>query len=1776
MNVKKNVASLLAICLIGLSMPFQSIAAITKPTEDEVNATGVSSDLTDIGYEKYASIECESYSTSRKSFRASDLLYYVSVDEDFSFGTLIAGRPRLGVFLENGELFLAETIEQIYSSDINTASGTVSTSWNAKITENGFDAFLSKFLSNESNGTSKGLYSETIKLVDTAGKEVVQSSITILSSSSVISSYNDNEPQAVFLDNIITKINEYVEYTGAFTEKDFRILDILVRYLGSGGQEVTVDLNDTHNYIVLHWFVFDGPLLVFAKDDSNSASSARKLVLFKDNATYDSYTDMTPLNDFINKNAFVFPSSCKTLTALASNIGGYNEKLNEAIKAEKEQDALDKKIANDKDFNNLPAVSKWQAVLLENYLDSSIVSKTVTLDDGSEFTFRLNEFSNYPIDDSKYLNLDALAVEERLRLRAFATLQNAYGAGNTLFEQFTYPAIIDAQDAEKYLTAGISVENAVINSNGKTFDTVREDAKKVITNYENELAQLSTNIDLITQYMEDLAIYEAARLYGIKYVGATSESTSEVMTELQESAFLSSIAPTSNMVAPSVTMLPYTYMPGPMLNMVQVLADGDSQDGNSSQEAYLTLQHLVYLAEYYATTLAGLTENIPETTGDVVDTDKLYTSDLIESLLADKDAMEDPENAYITGYEAVIKSYTGIAGAIEYLGIDSKTLSPQLQKVLEYANQLESFKNNKDVAYDNSTASSEPLNQFFNISSQQFSDDYNYGVELSATYIPLKTNLYDVSSVDLVQDIDWIRRFHYPFGFYRKALYIDEDVNSATNTYITDSRGQLKVCTLGDMLQPEKDIVLYLDDNLYNVDVIADSMGLQYDKLTNAEETVVDTSGSTVLDSINRWWEHITDTDIETIAKTGAPTKYSDNISRKVSEYNDEKEKGSEFVLTKDAIDDYLTVASKGAGTSVYNEYTPLQSYAVTSAVYRHKSLFNVLNNVAGNNNPVFVSSPNLAGVRGVGMSEWNSIYNYMMLKNLEDALNVSYKSVIDLDSPVFMDIYGNITTESGLVVIPAASNATLQKSSLYSLYTTGFVYLYNLGNYEMPITFNNSEEFMPKFFEKDEGTGNWVLKQARVDNIYIDLNNLAFSDTEVLNLIMELAKDRVRRQGCFYFNETVYRITEVLRGAPLENINYDFEGISIKQPLSMDGIIIAAKLEEIADSLVSIENGNSVLALPNVAFIEGAEYVIFFLLKVFAVLLFTLFFVKVYMDITSNQLGLKTIWSYAVSVVAFAVAAFAVPYLLDLSYYQVNKMLLQDEVSYIAMLNLEKESEGREVGLTSVDPYESKTELYLKVDDLTIPWYTIVDDIMLNSSIRTVAQAYEEEQSNSLMSGLPDMVERGNGLYIDINDIFEQTSIEFDPDTGLLYTVTYGTPYASFVTPYFAFLDQIVARVNDYNIKNGVSAYTPKVMSKGAVKTIGTIEPYFTSMEFWDYSQDLLGLKDAYGIETTYYEESIYDEDVLSKISPSVWYKGDAVTDDTEANLDKLQEGAKEFVVNNLGVLGRVSDETFIKVMALNLATQYNSIMKVGTASAIEIYDIDVRDLIRLSVANKDTVMLDAPKTFSKFVYDNTGTLGTISCIILVTCYFIAGVLKPICIFAIIGASVLSVVVRRLIKREDESSIEGFIITMAIVCGINILYSLILKMSLLVPEFGITSVTACIFQLVLQSLYLLCLVKVTEVVVFNWKDVGLTKYAQVVYRLGDGYYSNKATSLLAPFSKNSAGVRHSVFGRRKRINEAYTGRDILDRMHSADSTRLQSRGNRLRKVVKSVTGFRH
>lgn len=213
---------------------------------------------------------------------------------------------------------------------------------------------------------------------------------------------------------------------------------------------------------------------------------------------------------------------------------------------------------------------------------------------------------------------------------------------------------------------------------------------------------------------------------------------------------------------------------------------------------------------------------------------------------------------------------------------------------------------------------------------------------------------------------------------------------------------------------------------------------------------------------------------------------------------------------------------------------------------------------------------------------------------------------------------------------------------------------------------------------------------------------------------------------------------------------------------------------------------------------------------------------------------------------------------------------------------------------------------------------------------------------------------------------------------------------------------------------------------------------------------------------------------------------------------MNDIETYAREFVMENSELLGKITDEAFLKVMAMSIAVKHNQIVGVRNGNAIEIYDVDARDIIRLSVADRTTALKESSKSFARYIFSVGGALGTILTVILVVVYFISSVVKPLCITVILVVMMASLIVRRFIKRGGMTPIEGFVITLAVLCGTNALYGLVLKGSIVLANSGLTSLVSLIIQVVIQLMYIAILVGLTKLVINNWESFGFDVYEEI------------------------------------------------------------------------------
>lgn len=986
----------------------------------------------------------------------------------------------------------------------------------------------------------------------------------------------------------------------------------------------------------------------------------------------------------------------------------------------------------------------------------------------------------------------------------------------------------------------------------------------------------------------------------------------------------------------------------------------------------------------------------------------------------------------------------------------------------------------------------------------QLSTDMRTGIVASSSFLPMKTNLYDPYTFSNIVETSWLVNFHSKFGYNRKALYIDTNVDAAVNFQRTGTRGELRVCTLEDLLYADKDIVLYLDDNLYNVNTLAELTDKAFNRLDNVNE-----------DSTTRsWWQQmgdaivsIWDVSMENIAKTAEATTYSSKVQRGVANADSlfGTTKWVDYFFTEEVAEDYLTpddlwdddagtVYEAGSGHEA-SAYTPLTAFAVLSTVYQDPELFNSLNTVLNRNTPVFISSPTMPYVENASKDERQSIFNYLLLKNLDSQMSIDYATNLDMTSPVYMDIYGNIVTESGLVVVPAAANATLWNSS-YTPYNAAFLSTY--GD-DFLLEYDEEATELNKVFDGILAPvdGYWQLSSIKVIGGNIDLSRLSTADKDTMAAITEIFQaDLYRPQGIYSKSLWQMIITEVLRGAPIEHIDKDFEGLNLSHRVTKNGLVVAEKLEFLVDAL-SAKGTNTTLSIPNPAYMDGIEYVVFFAFKILILAILVIWMITIYVDAVGGGVNLKTGFKCIGVVILVLSLIVGVPAAFELSYYQSNKLLLQEETEYLMMLNLEKSESGQEIGITDIHEPDTNTTLYLKLADVEIPWYDLLPKIITSSTTNNLEALYAEYEGQHPIASAEGVTVINDAVYISTDQLFNSSSISFSPTLQTIWQQSSGDTPASYYTPYYYFLEQIINKVNTWTVDNNYYSYTTKVQRGGKLKTLGYIQPYFTSEQFMQEGMDYFGLYTLYDVTPPmlYTDELVVLGDKLSAARDSQWCNMDISDSAKIKRIEKLNEYARQWVAEHKELLGKVTDETFLKCMALACAMEHNRLFNTLRADNLEIYELSNEDLMRLSIADRDTVMKSSTMSYARFVFTVGGTPAVYAAALLTLVNFLSSWVKPIATLLVFCITCISIFVFKLILRKNNNSIYGYICTILLMCSINVLGSVFLKLSMYIPNTGLSPTVCILVQIVIQCAYLFCLFWIIKTALKDWRNVGFERY---------------------------------------------------------------------------------
>lgn len=978
-------------------------------------------------------------------------------------------------------------------------------------------------------------------------------------------------------------------------------------------------------------------------------------------------------------------------------------------------------------------------------------------------------------------------------------------------------------------------------------------------------------------------------------------------------------------------------------------------------------------------------------------------------------------------------------------------------------------------------------------SSATFSKEYLTGRALSATYIPMQTNLYDPYTMFDYVDTEWIENYQFKYGFHRKALYIDTNPDAAVDTYVSHTVGSTRLATLRDLFNCEQDIVLYIDDNFYNIKSLAEKQEKTYDRLSSA-----DYHPSWLESFLNAmmWWKEV---DFPVALKHAETNVYSETIAENISDmsYKEEKDENGDPIDPPNRYDSYLLTGEQIQQYLTEPDYSDMMSFAFVSAIYRQTNLYNSIVDCVNQRPPVFVSSPTLATLQNADDDAKNTIYNYALLKNLPAMTTVGYENSTDMTSPIYVDIYGNIVTESGLVVVPAAANASLHTSRWQPI-CTGFLASYGK-EWSIPANYNLDEEWMSGgFFTKNEEEGIWQIRNKRIQNTTVDFATLSYSDKTVNTAIRDWYSYDLVTTGQIDNTASLNVLHETMRGAPLENIDFAQENLNTGSSVTAAGLVSAAKLDSIINSL-DWDDENSIMSVPNLSFIDNYQYVVVIVFKILLVIVVIAIMLTVYIDVLKAAISWKTLLRSVGILVIAVVSVLLIPVSYDIAYYQSNKYLLQDEAEYIMMLNTEKNMSGREIGIYSVAEPENNTKIYIKLENFEFNWLEVLPDVIFGDSITVLDERYKEFLANSLIANQPNVLAQNDGMYMDVQDIFDTSTINFNTSRHALYQRVSVDPVASYYIPYYYFLDALIKNMNDYNSKHSLYAYSTKIMRGGAVKTVNLCNAYFTSKEFMeDDSQDFLGLAQIYNSPGSIQLMPIFDEESAKLARSSQWVTVGMDEDGCAQRITLMTQKMREFVSKNRNLIGKVTDETFLKCMAMSLALDYNELFGIPSASALEIYNLSNADLMRLSIADKATTLEDSPMSFARFVYTEADTPGVYASVFLVIVTMFVQTMKTVITIAIMALLIISVFVFKILLRKPSHSIAGYLLTLLVICSTNILYAIILKISLLVPQTGLAPTVCILLQIIVQLAYLFLLSIVLSFALRDWKNAGFTMYQTI------------------------------------------------------------------------------
>lgn len=211
------------------------------------------------------------------------------------------------------------------------------------------------------------------------------------------------------------------------------------------------------------------------------------------------------------------------------------------------------------------------------------------------------------------------------------------------------------------------------------------------------------------------------------------------------------------------------------------------------------------------------------------------------------------------------------------------------------------------------------------------------------------------------------------------------------------------------------------------------------------------------------------------------------------------------------------------------------------------------------------------------------------------------------------------------------------------------------------------------------------------------------------------------------------------------------------------------------------------------------------------------------------------------------------------------------------------------------------------------------------------------------------------------------------------------------------------------------------------------------------------------------------------------------------------MDKDAIQWIYNNKSLIGRITDETLLKSLALYLSLKYNKYMDIQGPNCIEIDSISTDDLIRLGVSDIDKVMETYPYDYPKFILLMADLPGIYAGAILTMIMFVLSIVKPVVTMIVFIVMIASLIILRILFHRSYDSIKGFFKSCLFLTVINVSYCLILKIFIMLPA-GIPALIRVFLLILAHGLYTYAYIWLGSTLIFNWKDLGNNAFNKLMH----------------------------------------------------------------------------